>query len=625
MQYNIYFEVASIPFVLIMILFHYIKYNNNTVVNRRFRVLAWLSFACIFLDSLTAVTITYYTRFPLTANILLNTLYFALTIYTSYYFTVYVQTVISDDFKPFLPNRIIAVGILSACFFNIFFGYFFYFDKETGYAHGSWYIIILATSYYYILYTVGILIKHRKLLDTSKLISAFSYVFALVMPNVIQLLINPHILLLGFGISLALFIILFSLETPDYQRLTKTMTELDDAREEAIRANQAKSVFLSQMSHEIRTPINAIMGMNEMICKECKDEQILEYATAASDSANSLLVIVNDILDFSKIEAGKMEIVESEYEVASLLMDAYNMTSARAKDRELVMDVICDPDIPASLKGDMVRIRQIILNLLTNAIKYTDDGTVTLELSGEPIEDKFELIIQVRDTGIGMKPESIEKLFTKFQRFDMKRNQTVEGTGLGLAITKQLIDLMNGSIEVESTYGEGSCFTVRLPQTIVDHTPIGDYRVRYKQIGKDSGKDNLTFTSQNANILVVDDVKMNLIVFKNLLKDTGAKIDTCLSGPECLKLLQKNQYDMIFMDHMMPNMDGIETFQEMQKLQDNLNKQTPVIMLTANAISGMEEQYLSQGFHGYLTKPIDSNKLRQLLLKYLPAHKIKFK
>lgn len=595
------------------------------MVNRRFRVLAFLSLSAIVLDALTAVTISYATVVPLSLNIILNTANFMVFTYCSYYFTIYVHTFISEDFKPFLLNRILFFLDELAFVINIWGGYYFYFDEKKNYAHGSFYPIHLAIVYFFVAYTIFILVKNHKLMDYSRLFSAFSYVMALTIPYLIQSIISEPTLLLGFGISLALFIILFSLETPDYQRLTKTMTELDDAREEAIRANQAKSVFLSQMSHEIRTPINAIMGMNEMICKECNDEQILSYANAASDSANALLAIVNDILDFSKIEAGKMEITESKYEVASLLMDSYSMTIARAKDRGLALEFLCDTTIPSVLKGDMIRIRQILLNILTNAIKYTDKGKVTLEMNGEKIDDSFQLMIRVTDTGIGMTPESLEKLFGKFQRFDMKRNQTVEGTGLGMAITKQLTDLMHGSIEVESTYGEGSCFTVRLPQTIVDETPIGDYRIRYKQIGKDSVKDNLTFTAQNANILVVDDVKMNLIVFKNLLKDTGVKIDTCLSGPECLKLLQKNQYDMVFMDHMMPNMDGIETFQEMQKLPENLNKQTPVIMLTANAISGMEEQYLSQGFHGYLTKPIDSHKLRQLLLKYLPAHKIKFK
>ena len=621
MLYNIYFEVASIPFILVMILFHYAKYNANTIMNRRFRVLALWSLAFIVLDSLTAITISYYTYLPLWLNIVLNTANFMVVSYDSFYFTIYVQTVISDDYKPFLPNKIAIIIFEITWLLNMKEGFYFYFSKQ-GYVHGPLYLLHLAVLYYYVFYTMFILVKNHKLIDCTKLISTFSYVLAFIVCAFIQVAINPRILIMGFGIALVLFIIFFSLETPDYLRLSKTMEELDAAREEAVHANQAKSIFLSQMSHEIRTPINAIMGMNEMICRESTDQQILEYANAVSDSAKSLLTIVNDILDFSKIEAGKMEIVQYEYEVASLLMDAYNMTITRAEDKGLTMEVICDDTIPVTLKGDMVRIRQIILNLLTNAIKYTDQGTVTLELRGKRIGATLQLTIRVEDTGIGMTEESLEKLFGKFQRFDMKRNQNVEGTGLGLAITKQLVELMHGDIRVESVYGEGSCFTVNLPQIISSQTPIGDYRIRYHQLNKNSIRENITFTAQTAKILVVDDVKMNLVVFKNLIKDTKITIDTCLSGQECLELLQQQGYDMIFMDHMMPGLDGIETFQKIKQLPDGRNRNTPVIMLTANAITGMEENYLSLGFYGYLSKPIDDAKLRKLLLKHIPDNKI---
>ncbi len=386
-------------------------------------------------------------------------------------------------------------------------------------------------------------------------------------------------------------------------------------------ANRAKSEFLSSMSHEIRTPINAVMGMGEMILRESKEPETLEYAENLQNAARNLLGIVNDILDFSKIEAGKMDIIPVEYSLGSLLNDLVNMIRQRAEKKGLAFIVEASPELPSVLFGDEIRIKQVITNILTNAVKYTEEGSVTLRVSHEPKEDgSILLCVSVIDTGIGIKEEDMKKLFSAFERIEEKRNRAIEGTGLGMNITRQLLALMGTELQVESVYGEGSAFSFRIEQKVMNPAPLGDFREAYRKSLSQHKAYHEAFTAPEAHILVVDDTVMNLTVVKGLLKQTKIRIDTAESGMECLKLAEKNHYDVIFLDHRMPGMDGIETLQKLRQSADN--QTVPVISLTANAISGAREEYLAAGFQDYLTKPIDSNRLEELLLRYLPKEKV---
>ena len=393
----------------------------------------------------------------------------------------------------------------------------------------------------------------------------------------------------------------------------------------AIAANEAKSAFLSNMSHEIRTPINAVLGMNEMILRESDDPVILSYSENIRTAGSTLLGLINDILDISKIEAGKIEIIPVDYDLSKVIQDLVNMIYTRtdAKGLELKLDI--DRTIPKLLNGDEVRIKQVITNILTNAVKYTEKGSVTFRIRRENTlenPDRVVLNVAIIDTGIGIKEEDMKKLFSKFERIEEKRNRSIEGTGLGMSITKSLLEMMGSTLDVESVYGQGSTFHFLLEQKVVGWDELGDYERLHREELKQRKKYKEKLKAPNARILVVDDYTMNLAVFQSLLKQTLIHVDTAESGDAGLRLAGASKYDVIFLDHMMPGKDGIETLQELKASGGNPNADTPVICLTANAISGAREQYISAGFYDYLTKPVDPMQLEEMLIKYIPDEKV---
>ena len=399
--------------------------------------------------------------------------------------------------------------------------------------------------------------------------------------------------------------------------------QLKIASDTALAASQAKSQFLAQMSHEIRTPINAVLGMNEMILRESKSNEILDYASNIQSAGRTLLTLINSILDFSKIEDGKMEIVPVRYETATLIDDLVNMISERVRKKGLEFKIEIAPDLPKSLYGDDLRIRQVITNLLTNAVKYTPKGSVTLQIDGHSVDaDTFELHVKVSDTGIGIRAEDMDKLFQSFRRLDEERNRNIEGTGLGIAIVQKLLDMMDSCLEVASEYGKGSEFSFKLTQKIIDATQIGNYSERQNnRLNQDATKKFLT--AEGAKVLAVDDNDMNLKVISGLLKRNKIFPDLAESGKQGIELAKKNFYHVIFLDNMMPGLSGIETLKRMRR-EKILSPGTSVVMLTASAIAGMREVYLREGFDDYLSKPIEVSELEAILERHLPAELVSF-
>ncbi len=402
-------------------------------------------------------------------------------------------------------------------------------------------------------------------------------------------------------------------------QLAQAKKDADAARQEALAANEAKGKFLARMSHEIRTPINAVLGMDEMILRESREQQVKDYAMDIYSAGQSLLSLINDILDFSKIDSGKMEIVPVEYDVSSLIHDLANMAAQRAKNKDISLKVEVDHAIPARLFGDDVRLRQILTNILTNAVKYTHEGTVWLRVKCHNTEETSYLWFEVEDTGIGIKEEDLPKLSAEFERIEEDRNRNIEGTGLGMSITIQLLTLMGSKLQMESVYGKGSKFYFELGQKIMDHTPIGDFESRVRQLAEGYSY-GTKFLAPNAEVLVVDDNAVNRKVFRNLLKETKVQVTDAGGGAECLALVQEHHYDLIFLDHMMPEMDGVETLHHMKGLSAYPCQDTPVIVLTANAVSGAKEKYLEEGFDEFLSKPIVPEKLEEMMKRMLPGH-----
>ena len=643
LKYNISYEVSSTIFLIVLLFFIKMQYDINTDLNREFRKLAWMGLVATVLDVTTAITISYAHIIPVQLNTILNTLYFVSVALLGYQMMYYDLLFIYQDVKKnvFIRFNRWFVGVyFLMLIFNMFTGYFFYFSQDGEYVKGPTYLAVyVVPSYFVICSSIFLLCNYRKF-RTWQRASIIIFAFFQLCGLALQMLVFPDTLLALFMSSLGLMMMLFTMETPDYQKLKVTIEELsatkkvaEEAKEEAEKAkeiaqnaNRSKSDFLANMSHEIRTPINAVLGMDEMILRDCEDSQILEYAEDIKRAGGMLLSLINDILDFSKIESGKMDIIPVDYDLGILLNETVEMVRPRANEKSLELVMEISPDTPTHLNGDEVRIRQIITNILTNAIKYTNKGKVTLTVSGKQLsEEKTELYVSVKDTGIGIRKEDIGHLFESFKRVEESRNRNIEGTGLGLSITMRLLNLMGSRLEVDSTYGEGSDFYFYLEQQRKDDKVVGEDIKKYCKKAKGiKGELSNEFYAPLARLLVVDDNKVNLKVFKGLLKNNNMQIDTAMSGKECLELMKENHYHIVFLDHLMPDMDGVETLNQAKMLKNSKSQDAVMVVLTANAVSGAREKFLQEGFDDYLSKPISLPLLKEMILKYLPKELIMY-
>ena len=466
-------------------------------------------------------------------------------------------------------------------------------------------------------------IIYRNKLTRNQLRIAVSTGFIFNFASVIEIALNSQYLLTMFGLSAAVMALLLTCETKDYSSLVISNAELEISKEKAEYANHAKSDFLARMSHEIRTPMNAILGMNEMIVNEAEDPGIRNYAIDAYSAGRNLLLIINDILDFSKIESGKMELIEKPFDLKDLVRDEWVMFDIKAKEKNLNLTFNIDKRIPKTLMGDGGRIKQVITNILSNAIKYTMVGTVALNMELLDNDNENATIkVSVTDSGRGIKKEDIGKLFEAFERIDEKENSAIEGTGLGVNITAKLLKLMNSELLVDSVEGQGSTFAFVLKLLVIDNNEVGYImQDEMENKAKDIGTGDKLVASR-AHILVVDDTAINLKVFSSLLRNTQITITTSESGEEAVELSHINHYDIIFMDHLMPGIDGIDALKAIREDKSGLNKNTPIIALTANAIKGAYEMYKEYGFDDVTFKPYTQDDLYRCLGRHLPRELI---
>ncbi len=738
MKYDICFEVSSLIFLTIAMLSTAKQRTGRTRQSLCFGRLTVSLLVTLVLDIGAGFAISFSELIPVWFNMLWNAVCFIAIAFTVYSYAMYMEAFVSGE----AVNRIFrAVNVfvfaayVAAHIANIFFGFMFYFDEDLVYTRGKFYIMIYAVSLYFFVYGVVLLCANRKHIEPRPFMAIMSIVPFITVGTILQFSIMSNYLLILFPVTLAVMMIFFNLETPDCRKLEAALLEADNA-------NKAKGDFLANMSHEIRTPMNAIVGMCELILRERDvSETVMEYCFNIQNSGRSLLSIINDILDFSKIESGKLEIIEDEFNIASTLNDVMNMAVTRKENKNIELIVRADPNIPIGLIGDEIRIRQVIVNLVANAIKYTKSGVILIRISMTRHDYGINLSVSVADTGIGISEENLEKLFSSFLQVDTKKNRAVEGTGLGLAISKQLVTKMGGFINVSSVYGEGSEFRFVIPLKVSNPAPfvslkdaenihaagfidlnkfefetVGQqYSSLIAELGETLGTDielfgsmeelkarleqkeythlfvgreeyiaekeyfaeaadnykvvvvqdrnNVVEVSENircifkpfyvlsvaavlnnerlisgindrrssairfvapkARVLVVDDNAINLKVAMGLMRPYHMQVVTADSGREAISLLRSKDFDLVFMDHMMPELDGIETTKLIRETEGEYYKKLPIVALTANAVNGVREMFLASGLNDYIAKPIELSALDRVLKAWLPKELIK--
>lgn len=598
---SVYFQIISLCYILMLIFVFFSKKRIDSLENKIYKFLLITNGLGLILDILSVYTIKYRNEMPIT-NYFVTKFYLIYLLTWISEFTFYIVTLTKEESKYYERCKKILLYIYLISVVAIFVLPLNYFSEgDIIYSYGPSANYLYAISAVLIVTWIINMVRRFSYIKKIKCVPIFAYIVFGVLVIAIQES-NPQILLMTSMESFVTVLMFHTIENPDI----KLISQLNIARDEAEKANRAKSDFLSSMSHEIRTPLNAIAGLSEDILtfKSKVPKQVKEDSEDIIDASNTLLEIVGNILDISKIESNKLDIVEDEYNFTKEMntLAKINKTRIGKKPIELIVDIA--EDVPYEVIGDKVHVKEIVNNLLSNAIKYTEEGTVTLKVKCINKEKKCNLIISVEDTGIGIKKESINRLFDKFDRLGIERSSTIEGTGLGLAITKKLVEMMGGTITVSSTFGKGSTFMVNLVQKISRMS---------KPVGNESeSKSEVKVVYKNKTVLVVDDNMLNIKVANRALSDLDVKIEDVLSGKDAIDKVKKNKYDVILLDIMMPEMNGEETLVELKKIKDF---DTPVVALTADAIQGAKEKYLEEGFDDYIAKPFTRDQIKEKLDK----------
>ena len=605
---GLYFQLASLIYVILLMGAYFSKKRIASVENKIYSSLIIVNVIGVILDIISTSLALYDFDNPF-LNIV-SKLYLVYLISFMFLLTNYALTVSNVTegeekrgiiFKRNSKMFFTLFGVAS--FFILLLPLYNYSQNGIVYTYGPSVILTYAVAFLCIFVWIICMVRNRKKLLTKTFLPFVLIIVIGLIAGIVQASF-PEVLLVTMVMIFTTFFMYFTIENPD----VKLIEQLEIAKEQAEKANNAKTDFLSNMSHEIRTPLNAVVGFSQGLLEEDLSNKAKDDVLDIIHASENLLQIVNGILDISKIEANKLEIVNTEYSFDKVYKELVSLTKARLGEKQLDFRYSCDPSIPPVLYGDHVRVKQVILNLLTNAIKYTKEGYVDFTVSSVITDDVCRIIVSVEDSGIGIKEQNINKLFDKFERFDLERNITIEGTGLGLAITKKLVELMNGKIIVQSKYGKGTKFTVVIDQRIIPKT-LEEMELNNKSC------DNIPFMGNKNKVLVVDDNKINLKVAARLLESYNLDLELASSGNECInKILAGNKYELILLDDMMPKMSGTETLANLKKI---IGFDIPTVALTANAISGMREKYLSCGFNEYLSKPIDKCELENILKKFL--------